>query len=222
MKRLVRAGTGVLLLALGGASFYVAQAALSSSPGVTLTGCLNNGGNLNKIAVGNSPAGNCNGSEQVVHLGDGDITSVNAGTGLAGGAQSGDATLTISGSYQLPQNCTAGQLVSRSAGTLPWQCTDPPVAVSVRAATPAECANGGSVLTVGGQSSAVCNGANGANGADGAPGKDGTLTAGDLASANGEYSIQITDLGIFLHGPAGTFAVGPTGVQTTSDAYAGN
>jgi hypothetical protein len=94
--------------------------------------------------------------------------------------------------------------------------------VSVRSATPADCANGGTVLTLGTQSTPICNGANGANGADGAPGKDGTLTAGDLASSNGEYSIQITDLGIFLHGPAGTFVVGPTGVQTTNDAYAGN
>ena len=217
MKRLAIAVGSVLLLVLGGAGFYVAQAALSAAPGgTTLTGCLTPGGTLTKIAVGDTARGGCSGNEQVVHLGDGDITGVIAGTGLEGGAESGEATVSIAPPFQLPQTCTSGQLVGKGGGTPPWLCTDPPPAVSVRDATTAECANGGFVLTVGAQSSKVC------NGADGAPGQNGTVTAGDLSSPNGEYSIQITDLGIYLHGPAGTFVVGPTGVETVSDAFAGN
>jgi hypothetical protein len=218
MKRLVTAGASVLLLSLGGGGFYAAQAALSADPGTTLSGCLTPGGTLTKIAVGDTPRGGCSGPEQLVHLGPGDITGVTAGTGLEGGAESGEATIGIAAPFQLPQTCTTGQLVGKGAGTPPWLCTDPPPAISVSDAGTA-CPNGGVVLSVGTQTNKICNGA---DGADGAPGQDGTLTAGDLSSPNGEYSIQITDLGIYLHGPAGTFVVGPTGVETVSDAFAGN
>jgi hypothetical protein len=216
MKRFVLLAGSVALLVLGGAGFYAAQAALfSDDPGVTLTGCLNNGGSLNKLAVGDMPRGSCSGQEQLVHLGNGDITGVTAGTGLEGGADSGTATVDVDPNYRLPQTCNTGQLVGKGASA-PWLCIDQPPAVSVRNATADECANGGFVLTIGTNVNKVCNGANGA------PGKDGTITAEDLSSPNGEYSIQITDLGIYLHGPAGTFVVGPTGVETTSDAFAGN
>lgn len=55
----------------------------------------------------------------------GDITAVNTpiGSGLTGGATSGDVTLSIASSYQLPQLCTNGQ-VAKSNGLGGWVCGD--------------------------------------------------------------------------------------------------
>lgn len=50
----------------------------------------------------------------------GDISSVTAGTGLTGGSQSGDATLTVSPSFQLPQTCKNGAIPEWTGSS--WRC----------------------------------------------------------------------------------------------------
>ena len=55
--------------------------------------------------------------------GAGDITDVNAGTGLTGGSSSGPATLAIANAFQLPQGCANGQ-VAKSNGSNSWACAN--------------------------------------------------------------------------------------------------
>ena len=52
--------------------------------------------------------------------GGGDITGVQAGTGLSGGGPSGDVTLSLAGSYRLPQSCANGAIAEWN-GT-GWSC----------------------------------------------------------------------------------------------------
>jgi trimeric autotransporter adhesin len=53
----------------------------------------------------------------------GDITDVNAGTGLTGGGSSGSVTLALANPFQLPQGCANGQ-VAKSSGSNSWECAN--------------------------------------------------------------------------------------------------
>ena len=68
-------------------------------------------------------------------------------------------------------------------------------------------------------------GATGPQGAQGVPGPQGPPgasggTAG-LVSPNGKFRIEITNQGIFIRGPRGTFFVDNTGIAQTGDRYHG-
>src|SRR3990172_6763368 len=54
--------------------------------------------------------------------GAGDITAVNPGTGLTGGGTTGDVTLSIASSYQLPQTCSNGQVAEWNGSA--WVCAN--------------------------------------------------------------------------------------------------
>ena len=60
--------------------------------------------------------------------GSGDITAVTPGTGLTGGGTSGDVTLGLIGSYQLPQACSNGQVPKWNGAT--WSCAPDEVSMS--------------------------------------------------------------------------------------------
>lgn len=56
--------------------------------------------------------------------GAGDITAVYAGIGLTGGGETGDVTLSIGDTYQLPQTCSNGQVAEWNNSTSTWDCGD--------------------------------------------------------------------------------------------------
>lgn len=111
------------LLGLVVASAVGVGVASAADPGATTyTGCLNpSSGTVSSLDAGSAPSKKCGSSEVQVTLGGGDITAVTAGTGLTGGATTGDAAVAIAPSYRLPQGCSAPDVLAKWNGT-GWVC----------------------------------------------------------------------------------------------------
>jgi len=86
--------------------------------------------NVNPSLVQNRVAGSCAAGNAVRVVNQdgtvtcesvGDIKGVTAGTGLAGGATSGEATLSVAAGFQLPQKCASGQ-VAKATEMGVWTC----------------------------------------------------------------------------------------------------
>jgi len=121
------------LVVLGGSA--IAYAAYPTNSVAVMTGCLTTSGtgsgNIVNVAMGTSPAKACGGNQKQVQISGGTITQVTAGTGLttagSGGSggtgfiNNGFATLGLQTGYQLPQDCTSGQ-VAKSSGSNTWSC----------------------------------------------------------------------------------------------------
>jgi hypothetical protein len=199
MKRLGIVLGAIVLVAAGAALAYGATRV--STPGITLTGCLQRDGDLQDVAVGTSPRHKCGRHETEVSIGNGDITAVTAGTGIQGGADSGEATVGIAPSFRLPQSCSSGQTIT--LGGNGWACADRPTLTAEKIAPgDSRCSNGGVAILIGLlQPAVVCNGAPGANGANG---KDGT---GLAKSPNGQFTMTVSNQGIVLKGPRGKVVV---------------
>jgi hypothetical protein len=117
-KELIAVAVGVAVLAAGG----TALAGHILGDVASYTGCLSPRGELSKFMEGDAPVRPCSENQMEVHLGGGDITAIVAETGLAGGAESGGATIRIDPAYRLPQGCSFGQEPKWDGHQ--WRCTD--------------------------------------------------------------------------------------------------
>jgi hypothetical protein len=98
---------GSTLVALAGSVYALAGHSPGQVP--SYTGCLKNG-KIDRLMPGDAPASPCAVGETEAHLSGGDITRINAGAGLSGGSEQGEAALHVD----------PGQVQSRVTGV----CSD--------------------------------------------------------------------------------------------------
>jgi hypothetical protein len=225
-KRFAIALAATAVLAIGGFALYAS--AFQQTQGVTLTGCVNAGGELKHLVVGDNASNSCAKGETLVHLGDGDITSIDTpdAGGLAGGTDTGDASLSIQPSFRLPQGCKTPNNVPKWISGA-WACApdnDTTYSGADFALSNQSCADGTFVNAIDSKGKIQCSAAV----------TIAQLAAGDKNCANGGLAVTAGG-GVFYvcngaSGPSGgqgqTGPAGPAGPQgpagTVSNASSGN
>jgi len=203
VKRFVIALTAAAGLSLGG--FVIYASAFQQDQGTTLTGCLNQGGELKHVAVGDSPSKPCEKRETLVHLGK---TYSGADFALSN------------------QSCADGKFVDAIDDRGRLQCSSV-ITLTQLAKGDQHCAEGGLAVSAGGGVYYVCNGAPGPTGSQGPAGPAGPAgpqgPAGNVSNAssgNGLFRISLTNAGLVLKGPGGTITIDRSAVVVHGTPYA--